>query len=336
MITQIEDTGGIKSIRVNSHRYLAKKTGNDEVTICQLNDYNSNYYADGEKANLTGTEGDVFMRLPKFYYRAIEVVSGVWEITFAHGGAPDASFKEWDGNDLIGVYKSYCQNSKVYSRSGVVATGSTNYNNYKSFSRNRGAGYSLVKWKHHSMMAFLFYALYKNTNSQKIIGTGASSISATGTSNNIGMSDGGTTAINFWGLEAWWGWKHEFVDNIVTYGMGQCDIIEDDGSARRITSLTIQTGYIERLSIGEHLDAIPTMKGGGENCSYCDYYFSGVENCASTRGGNNVYGETGICAFNTSVGKTYSDSTYSSRLAFRGNIIEEKDSSVFKNITALG
>ena len=59
----------IKWIRENSHRVLAKKTGEGTVTYCRLDDTNSTLYHDGSTSDLTGAEGDVFVKLPTFYYR---------------------------------------------------------------------------------------------------------------------------------------------------------------------------------------------------------------------------------------------------------------------------
>jgi len=100
----------IQLIRNNSHRYLGKYTADGTMTVCQLDDTDSNLYADGSAATLTGTEGDVFMKLPKFYYKAKEKQTDVWSIGFYYGeSAPSSAWKEWDGNDLIGVYCGFLQ-----------------------------------------------------------------------------------------------------------------------------------------------------------------------------------------------------------------------------------
>ena len=62
----------IQYIRNNSHRVLAKKTADGVLTYCQLNDDNSTQYYDGTTAKLDGTQGDVFLKLPEFYYKGTE------------------------------------------------------------------------------------------------------------------------------------------------------------------------------------------------------------------------------------------------------------------------
>ena len=72
-----EASGHINRILNQRHRCVAKKTGAGEVTICQLHDKNSNYYADAENflsataADLTGGDGNVFMFEPHYWYKGV-------------------------------------------------------------------------------------------------------------------------------------------------------------------------------------------------------------------------------------------------------------------------
>jgi hypothetical protein len=79
----------IQFIRQNSHRYLGKYTAENTMTICQLDDTDSNMFHDGMPAILTGSYGDVFMRLPRFWYKAIEKSTDVWNIGFYCGDEID-------------------------------------------------------------------------------------------------------------------------------------------------------------------------------------------------------------------------------------------------------
>lgn len=260
----------IQLIRSNSHRYLGKNTAEGEMTLCQLNDANSTMYADGTAADLTGAEGDVFMRLPRFSYRATEIDADIWQIEFCYAGPMDDTWQEWDGNDLIGVYEAYMESNKLYSRSGVESVGTKRSTDYVAYANNRGKGFSLIKWKHHSMMAFLFYALYGTTDSVSQLGKGASSYgSSAGYTDALGMADtgGSTDHINFWGLENWWGAKGQFLHNAqITNGV--ISITEDDGKKRTIQSVAT-SGTIGKMVIGPYLDAackeLGTSKAGFVN-----------------------------------------------------------------------
>ena len=72
-----EASGHITRILNKRHRCVAKKTGAGEVTICQLHDKNSNYYADADNflsatpADLTGGDGNVFMFESHYWYKGV-------------------------------------------------------------------------------------------------------------------------------------------------------------------------------------------------------------------------------------------------------------------------
>ena len=108
----------IKWIRNNSHRYLAKKTAEGKVTICQLSDGNSGIFAgDGSTAPLDGSMGDVMVHVPTFYYRVQEIADGKWEIDFSLLELGE-EWNKYDGNQLLGAYEGYVNDGKLYSRSG--------------------------------------------------------------------------------------------------------------------------------------------------------------------------------------------------------------------------
>lgn len=277
----------IKWIRNNSHRVLGKKTGDGIMTICRLSDSNSNNYYDGTSASLDGSEGDSFVRLPEFYYSAEETETDVWKIGFSSKNFPGS--KKWDSNNLIGTYEASYEGNKLQSISGISSTGNISQEEFIQYSRNRGTGYMIVDWSIHCIMAFLFYAWYGNTNSQKTCGAGTDSYrKITGETDSLGMTDteGGVTeedvwdtskngnqgSINFWGLENWWGNKFEWIEGI-EWGIQKdsdssiyqvAKITNPDGSTRTATcpspvnTKTMEGTYLPtKFTIGEYLDLIP-------------------------------------------------------------------------------
>lgn len=277
----------IKWIRNNSHRVLGKKTGDGIMTICRLSDSNSNNYYDGTSASLDGSEGDSFVRLPEFYYSAEETETDVWKIGFSSKNFPGS--KKWDSNNLIGTYEASYEDNKLQSISGISSTGNISQGEFIQYSRNRGTGYMIVDWSIHCIMAFLFYAWYGNTNSQKTCGAGTDSYrKITGETDSLGMTDteGGVTeedvwdtskngnqgSINFWGLENWWGNKFEWIEGI-EWGIQKdsdssiyqvAKITNPDGSTRTATcpspvnTKTMEGTYLPtKFTIGEYLDLIP-------------------------------------------------------------------------------
>lgn len=336
----------IQAIRANSHRYLGKYTAENTMTICQLLDANSKLFHDGTVADLTGIEGDVWMLLPYFYTKATELAEDIWKIQFAFGGQPDGDgWMQWGGNDLIGVYEGYVTDSKLYSRSGVLPSADINQANFKTYARNRGTGFTLVKHKHQNIMAFLFYALYGNTNAQAICGSGTPDYSkTTGKTNSLGMNDttasnGNSMSINYFGLENWWGNFYEWEDNIIV-NSNVWNITEDDGTTRQVIGFYGNDIFFPtKLIIGDYLDTImkPGSTNGSTSIGYCDGQYLTTDNNRIARrsfDSNNERGGLIFVSIQFDAYNTYGNR--SSRLAFNGTIIEQKDVSTFKSLTAIG
>lgn len=333
-------------IRNNTHRYVAKKTGDGQVTICQLSDNDTTKFYDNLTSSsdyISNINYDVFVRIPRFWYKATETTTNVWKITFSNT-KQSSTWKEWDGNDLIGAYEGYAASSTLHSRSNVSSTGDTSQTNFKAYARQRGTGYTLVKWKHHCIVGVLYYALYGNTNCQATIGSGTNSYTkTTGLTNSLGMNDssasatGNSGSINFLGLENWWGNKYEFIDN-ATFNHGGTDykfyIVEDDGSSREVQAHQYTgTFYPTVMVFGEHLDLVmkPNTTSGTTSTGFCDYqYFSGSANQVVRRSCSSSGAGGGVACLDADDSASYTGSYIGSRLAFRGTIIEEKDIETFK------
>ena len=333
-------------IRNNTHRYVAKKTGDEQVTICQLSDNDTTKFYDNltsSSAYIRSINHGVFVRIPRFWYKATETSTNIWKIGFSNR-QQDSTWKEWDGNDLIGAYEGVVNGSQLLSISGEPSTGSVSQIDFKSYARTNGVGYTLVKWKHHCIVGVLYYALYGNTNCQATIGSGTNSYTKnTGLTNSLGMNDssasatGNSGSINFLGLENWWGNKYEFIDN-ATFNHGGTDykfyIVEDDGSSREVQAHQYTgTFYPTVMVFGEHLDLVmkPNATSGTTSTGFCDsQYFSGSSNQVVRRSYGSSFANGGVACLSTYSSASYTYSDIGSRLAFRGTIIEEKNIETFK------
>ena len=336
----------IQYIRNNSHRVLAKKTADGVLTYCQLNDADSTQYYDGTTAALDGTQGDVFLKLPEFYYKGTE--GDQVDIMFAKEQV-DAEYIRWDPNTLIGVYEAYADNSKAYSRSSVDSTGSVSQPDFKTYAAARGTGYQLVDWQMHCVMGCLYYAMYGNTDCQSSIGKGTGAYTkSTGQTNSLGMTDtvaggnGDSQSINFWGLENWWGNKYEWIHDYDNPANSLSATVNDpvNGGTRSLPIFDYGGKYPKKMKLGRYLDLIATTddpKNGSNTVGYCDYQrWPGYTNSkprvmwrsdySSRRSGGVAYTETNIAA-------SVTGSSVSSRLAFRGSLVEEKNVETFKAIT---
>lgn len=344
MITRIVDEGGIEAIRANSHRYVGLFE-DGVMKLMQLDDTDGTKFVDGTDATeyLSGTGPttyagseaggvsyafDVWMKLPRFWWKCTQYATDQWDFSVAYGAQPDSSYKEWDGKDLIGVYEANAPGNGVYSISGAGSTGYKSQADFKTDARNRGTGFSLVKWKHHCMMAMLFYTQYGHTNCQAKIGAGTGSYDkTTGATNSLGMTDtvaggnGDSQSVNFWGLENWWGNKYEWMDNIVVNARSWV-ITEDDGSTRTAGTGDSTSGYITKMLFGENIDLIPTGVGGSENTGFCDYYYqSSSDSRVVRRSGSNADAFGGVAYVHAYGGSSVTGSNYGSRLAFRGDYV---------------
>lgn len=333
-------------IRNNTHRYVAKKTGDEQVTICQLSDNDTTKFYDNltsSSAYIRSINHGVFVRIPRFWYKATETSTNIWKIGFSNR-QQDSTWKEWDGNDLIGAYEGVVNGSQLLSISGEPSTGSVSQIDFKSYARTNGVGYTLVKWKHHCIVGVLYYALYGNTNCQATIGSGTNSYTKnTGLTNSLGMNDssasatGNSGSINFLGLENWWGNKYEFIDN-ATFNHGGTDykfyIVEDDGSSREVQAHQYTgTFYPTVMVFGEHLDLVmkPNTTSGTTSTGFCDrQYFSESPNQVVQRSYSNSSAYGGVAYLGANSSASYSYANFGSRLAFRGTIIEEKNIETFK------
>lgn len=339
MVTGDVNGDVIQWIRANSHRVVAKKTADGQVTVCQLKDDDGTKYYDGTDASADIKANDVFMRLPRFFYHAEETSTDVWKIGFAQNQV-DNTWKEWDGKDLIGVYEG-CEDNGLYIRSlsGMISSGDMTQSSFKKNAAARGAGYSLVKWKHHCMMAMLYYAQYGHTNCQAKIGAGTNDYSKnTGQTDTLGMTDtvaggnGDSGSINFWGLENWWGNKYEWIDN-VTVDNRVWKITEDDGSVRQVQAGT-GNGWITKVAVGEHLDMVPTEAGASDTTGFCDYYWQSFSNSRVVLRSSNSAGTFGgVSCARADHDASYTAAYIGSRLAFRGEIVEAESVGAFQSIT---
>ena len=354
MISGAVNSSVIQQIRAGSHRYLGKYTADGKMTLCQLDDADSTKYADGTAADLTGAEGDVFMKMPDFWYRSLEIGTDVFGIQFRKGStSPGNGWTKWDTNALIGVYEAYSVDSKVYSRSAVTSSGNISQANFKAYARARGTGFQIVDWQMHCVMAILYYAQYGHTNCQEKIGAGTSSDSKQcGQTNACGMNDtkgaspvsglndaganGNSQSINFWGLENWWGNKYEWIDNVVVNSR-KWEITEPDGTVRKPGTGGSSSNYISKMLFGDCCDLIPTATSGSSTTGFCDYYYQS-SSTARVVLRSYYYSDTygGVAYVSASSGSSDAYSFVGSRLAFRGQCVEAESVATFKSLTAIG
>lgn len=234
-------------IRENSHAYGGRieiHDGKKVMALKQLSDMTREVYANGEYSydenfgniedagNTEGTDLNVFMKLPTFWFKVELVSPNVYRIGFSNH--EQDGWKCYNGDldktSLIGVYEANADetNDWVRSISSFDSTGEISWEDFRDRDKYQDENLHLITIQQHSIMQLLAYAYYGNTNLQEICGYGTGNYTkTTGITDKLGMRDtdtitgNGTTgtggidkSINFWGLENWWGNKYEWVDNI--------------------------------------------------------------------------------------------------------------------------
>lgn len=339
-ITGEINSGVLKTILSKFRRCLCKKTKDGEVTISYLRDDNSNFYADGSAAKLDGTEGDVMVDFPEFYYKWEQVDSNRFRYRFAEYNV-DGTFKHVP-RSLVGAYKAYQTGNKLYSRSGVTPTTNVSSGQFDTYVSARGKGYQRIDFQQHCVIAFMLYAKYGNRNLQAVLGAGGATYSpatTTGSSNATGNADTKNESSKYvcgLGLEGVFGGIYEWVKG-VEINNRVWKITDPDGSIRNVNAGT-SDGWITNIAAenGPFFDMVPTNVGGSDSTHYSDYYYQTSGNSlvlARSSYGSGPYG--GVAFANAYYGASDTNSNYGSRLAFRGVIREAESVNAFKALAVL-
>lgn len=320
---------------------LFKRTGDKAGTFIRLDENTRLKYFDGSVAKTDGTEGDVMVYLPEYYYR-YENLGGT---KFAYRFSRVNLGEDWVHvpASLVGAYKGYVSSNKLYSRSRVTPKGYISFNNATTYSEARGTGYQIIDYYQHCQIAMLFYAKYRNRHSQAVLGIGGAEYNTkTGGTDALGNRDTEKASsgwVNFRGIEGVFGGLEEYVKGVIINN-NVWSITNLDNSVRTVKAYSSR-GYISHIQAekGPFFDVIPTsiqsQEQLGEN--YCAYYYTlGSEEIILSRSGAHAVEGNGSIAYTYANDITTSISyTKGSRLAFRGELTESKDVNSFKEIIAV-
>lgn len=203
---------------------------------------NLTQYEDGTNAPITTIGNDVMLEIPQKVGYSIEwldsqklkvsVTDHPSDEAFNYDAFSLDSYNDCD-KIYIGVYKGYCTGSKAYSSSGKTVTVSQTIDTFRTWCRNRGAGYQQRSYASLKLMQCLLIIFYKGLNSQAKCGYGY-----VASGHQSGVSTGGTNSYGFMsevikisnpshmtdqnhqvkclGLEDFWGNYWEFIDGLCT------------------------------------------------------------------------------------------------------------------------
>lgn len=344
----VGDIGGdaIMAIRAKIRRCAGKKNG-DIMSICYLDEDDSNVFPDGTAcASWNNSNMDIFVHFPTFYYK-YEYVD---EYRFRYYLSPDFVDGSWEEfrECLIGAYKGFAINDKLYSWSNTVPSNQKNFSTYNKSATNRGAGYQLIDYDMHKILPWLFYATYGTRDSRSILGYGRSTsgVLTTGLSNSLGNKDstsditnipsGFADGVSFLGLEDCWGSFDEAVEGVDKRGYFYRITNKLTNDIRDVYGYTTGNSvYLRKMKNGKFLDVLPVEWGWGASKAlhYCEYLAisTGTNSAplAGFRGGTYNSGIASISFWNNS---SYAGTSYGARLAYRGDIFVVGDVQEFLSI----
>ena len=226
----------------------------------------------------------------------------------------------------------------MQSRSGAESSGDISQADFKSYASARGKGYQLVDWQMHCVLGCLFYAMYGNTNSQTICGSGTNSAEKIcGETNSLGMNDttsknGNTMSINFWGLENWWGNKYELVEGIESTDKDTVQILSPDLSSGREFTWYSDSGYGK-----QYLDLSSDItERGSDSIYYCDSNYGPSTSARIVwRSSSIASAKCGVSFAEARIDSSNKNGAYGSRLAFRGTCTKTESVEAFKSLPIL-
>lgn len=277
-----------------------------------LDPTNSTLKEDGTPATINGTDGNVMVQIPKFYYK-YENNAGVhsWNVSpiaeagyvlhpaFIRGGV-EKDYRYYP------AYEGHYDGSKLISGSGRVPTVSQTRATFRTYAAANGTGWSQIDWNILYAVQMLFVTEYADFDTQAMLGngndTGGDYTMTTGGSNSIGNASSPATNDNTWmsyrGIENWYASMYKFIDGVniserqyfvnnnpATFAD---DVFTGDYVSTGITSAT-SNGYVSNL-VGSSKGFVPSAVTGSDSTYVSDYFYQSTGNNVVLFGGNSYDG----------------------------------------------
>ena len=295
--------------------------------------------ADGTAAIIDGSDGNVMVQIPKFYYK-YENVSGVhkWSVAreatagyevhpaFIRGGVEKAY-------RYHPAYGGYNLGGRLISGSGRTPTVNQTRATFRTQAAQNGAGWSQIDWNLLTAVQLLFLTEYADFDTQSILGngndTGNDYTMTTGGSNSIGNASSPATNDDTWmsyrGIENWYASLWKFIDGVnvqnhqyyvnnnpVTFAD---DVFAGDYVSTGITSATAN-GYVSNL-VASGKGFVPSAVAGSSSTYVSDYFWQDTGNRIIVFGGAADGGlRCGGFCLNASYASSFSDSGLGSAVSF--------------------
>lgn len=311
-------SGGFTAIQSRMKRCVL----NDNGTVNYfLNPINSNYKLDGSPANLTGTDGNVMVQIPKFYvkytttdvFRTSEVsltpdVGYVVHPAFIKDGV-EVDFRYYR------AYKSTVIGGKLMSVSNSTPTRSRTISSFRVDARANGVGWHQTDWNLLNAVRTLMIIEIGTLDTQSVLGygnaEGANYGRVTGVSNHLGngSSDAATVGyMSYRGIEDFYGSAWEFVDGVSfkdrevfvnsNQSTFESDVFTGDYISTGLSLPVASSSFIKDMSFTAK-GFIPTTVGGSSSTYVADALWSNTGNRIALHGGDARHGRSagGFCLY---------------------------------------
>ena len=269
--------------------------------------------ADGTAAIINGTDGNVMVEIPKFWYK-YEHVSGVHKWSISDGN--HSSYYEVHPAFIRGgvekdyryypAYGGFNLSGKLISGSGRTPTVSQTRAQFRILAAANGAGWSQIDWNLLVAVQLLYLTEYADFNSQAMIGRGNDAGSdytmTTGGSNSIGnassLSTNNDTWMSYRGIENWYASMFKFIDGVNVQERKYFINSNPATFADNVfTGNYVDSGITSVATNGYVSNLVPSKKGfvasavaGSDSTNIPDYFYQAAGSMIVFFGGNAGYG----------------------------------------------
>ena len=201
---------GYKSVQARMRRCVLNADGSVNY---YLHPTDSTKKVDGSAAKLDGTDGNVMVEIPKFYYKYNYNTASVVVHEHSISLTPDSGYVVHPAFVREGVeveyryraaYDGYRSGGKLLSISGVYPSTNMTITQFRTDARANGAGWEQLDWLLHEAITLLCIIEYGTMNIQAALGQGRTALSGgswtngsyygiTGLSNSLGNGSGNVT-----------------------------------------------------------------------------------------------------------------------------------------------
>lgn len=280
---------------------------------------------DGSSSNNSDTTTDLnfYMRIKLLYRRKRKNANGDTEIDISnvkvndeykpYGGfvKPDGSLREYI---YLPIYRGSLINNRVRSIAGQTPMSGQTAPNERTYCQNNGAGHDMITHSDREVIEDLFMLLFKNTDSQTVLGQGKSNggdnVGAclkSGTMDTKGLFYGSTSTaegIKFMGMENRWASQWErILGEVLVNGVRKVKLCQGtfDGSTVEdynftgegyiaLTELSTISGssggYISQEQTVDDIGTFPVVISGSSSTNECDgMWFNNSGTMVALRGG---------------------------------------------------